>query len=233
MVDVNKLFDAHAADYNRILAEHLGKFGGDVDYYAEYKVRMMRKRLGQVPGRILEYGCGVGRNLPHLRRYFPEAEIHGCDVSAESLAEARRACAAGKFFLVGPAGTPSRAEFDLVFVACVFHHVPVPDRFECMRQVVGWLRPGGDVFIFEENPRNPITRRIVRACPFDKEAVLLRAEEMADLAARAGLELRELAYTLFFPAALKKLAPLEAFLGALPFGAQYCVWGRKTKKGDQ
>jgi len=50
--------------------------------------------LGKIPGepprRILEVGCGTGRNLAELARRFPAAEISGVDLSAPMLELARR-----------------------------------------------------------------------------------------------------------------------------------------------
>jgi S-adenosylmethionine-diacylgycerolhomoserine-N-methlytransferase len=41
------------------------------------------------PKRILELGCGTGKNLLHLARRFPHAEIIGCDLSEAMLARAQ------------------------------------------------------------------------------------------------------------------------------------------------
>jgi len=41
------------------------------------------------PRRILEIGCGTGKNLAELERRFPAAEIVGVDLSADMLAKAR------------------------------------------------------------------------------------------------------------------------------------------------
>ena len=38
------------------------------------------------PNRILEVGCGTGRNLPGLRRRFPAAQLTGVDLSEQMLA---------------------------------------------------------------------------------------------------------------------------------------------------
>jgi S-adenosylmethionine-diacylgycerolhomoserine-N-methlytransferase len=46
------------------------------------------------PARILEVGCGTGRNLLALARIFPRAQITGVDLSASMLAIARRKTAA-------------------------------------------------------------------------------------------------------------------------------------------
>ena len=42
------------------------------------------------PRRILEIGCGTGKNLLELARRFPSAEIVGVDLSADMLAIAQR-----------------------------------------------------------------------------------------------------------------------------------------------
>ncbi|MDI1313104.1 class I SAM-dependent methyltransferase [Prosthecobacter sp.] len=42
------------------------------------------------PRRILEVGCGTGRNLPGLRRLFPHAHITGVDLSEQMLAIAAK-----------------------------------------------------------------------------------------------------------------------------------------------
>ncbi len=51
-------------------------------------IRVAAKRLK--PRRILEIGCGTGKNLTHLARAFPEAQIVGLDLSADMIAKARK-----------------------------------------------------------------------------------------------------------------------------------------------
>ena len=51
-------------------------------------IRLAAERLR--PRRILEVGCGTGRNLTELARFFPEAEIVGLDLSAEMVRKARK-----------------------------------------------------------------------------------------------------------------------------------------------
>ena len=49
------------------------------------------------------------------------------------------------------------------------------------------LRPGGIAAIFEHNPLNPLTRRVVSNCVFDEDAVLLRRRRARGLLRQAGL----------------------------------------------
>eukprot|EP01037_Dinobryon_pediforme_P045039 gene45039-57258_t len=45
-------------------------------------------------GRVLEMGCGTGRNLILVARRYPKAEVYGFDISEEMLKTARAAVAA-------------------------------------------------------------------------------------------------------------------------------------------
>jgi ubiquinone/menaquinone biosynthesis C-methylase UbiE len=120
----------------------------------------------------------------------------------------------------------SDAVFDLVFTICVVHHVPLEDRntfFAEMRRVT---KPGGMNIIFEQNPYNPVTRRVVSNCPFDEDAVLLKPKESRSFLSDAGLTVVEQRYFLFFPWRGRVTTWLESCLSWLPLGAQYFVAAR-------
>lgn len=85
------------------------------------------------------------------------------------------------------------------------------------------LRPGGVAAIFEHNPLNPVTRRVVANCVFDEDATLLRRHTAARLLRDAGLRTTEHRYIAFLPFGGAKVAPLESALRRLPLGAQYFV----------
>ena len=52
---------------------------------------LIRRAAGQcTPHHILEVGCGTGKNLLHLGRLFPEAQLWGLDLSQHMLLRARR-----------------------------------------------------------------------------------------------------------------------------------------------
>lgn len=219
-------FDKFARNYDQILADSLHESGESLTYYSRYKVKLVRAAAGPHIDSILDFGCGTGRNVGFLRQAFPTARVEGYDISEQSLAVARDAHPDLRFFGASEvAGT--HAGYDLVFVSNVLHHVPPLSRPAWFAQLTGLLRPGGEAFIFEHNPFNPVVRRIVRSCPLDADAVLVRPGELETLLRRQGLAVLRQRYTLFFPAKLSRLSFLERGLGWLPLGAQYYVRARR------
>src|SRR4051794_25729670 len=83
-------FDDYAQQYDALLARDTGFFA-DTDYFAEYKVALAAHLIAGPVRRIHEFGCGTGRNLPIIARYFPGAEIWASDISSHSLELARAA----------------------------------------------------------------------------------------------------------------------------------------------
>ena len=102
---------------------------------------------------VLEAGCGVGAQTVTLARRSPEARFTSIDVSADSLAEARRRVAAA-----GLANVEFRQEdvfdlpfahesFDHVFVCFVLEHLSRPvEALAILRRL---LRPGGTITVIE------------------------------------------------------------------------------------
>jgi hypothetical protein len=82
--------------------------------------------------------------------------------------------------------------------------------------------------VFEHNPANPITRRVVEQCPFDEDAVLLYPAEVKRYLTHVNLRLLRHDYIVFMPRALAWLRPLEPALAWLPAGAQYAVLAGKN-----
>jgi len=217
-------FDDYTDNYNQLLRESTGFFSSSEEYFARYKIQLVRKLIRRSPKRVLEYGCGIGRNIPFLLTAFPDAHIEGSDISAASLEIARRDNPQINFFVEhdgGPHGEP----VDLIFVAGVFHHIPVVQRAEVARKLFDRLTPGGELFVFEHNPFNPVTRRIVDNCPYDEDAVLLKPTELKSLMGGASLNVEGSGYCLFVPPKLSALTWLENVLGWLPLGGQYWVRG--------
>jgi len=105
------------------------------------------------------------------------------------------------------------------------HHVP-PEEWPVftaeLRRVV---KPGGVALIFEHNPYNFVTRRVVSSCVFDKNAILLKPGETRALLKEAGFTKVETRYILTVPAANPALQIVDRLFGRLPLGAQYYALG--------
>lgn len=220
-------FDNYVENYNSLLREGTGFFSANEEYFARYKIGVLAQNAKNKPERILEYGCGIGRNIPFLREKFPNAEVQGSDISEASLEIARKDNVDVHFFIEND-GEDVRERFDLIFVAGVFHHIPPALRAQVMQKIFTRLVPGGELMIFEHNPYNPVTRRIVNNCPYDADAVLLRPSELHRLVGRAGFTERDSGYCLFVPPKLSALHWLEGALSWLPLGGQYWVKGVRT-----
>lgn len=221
-------FDGHAASYNELLRENTEFFAADDSFFARYKVDLVRRKCPGPINKILEFGCGVGRNIPHLRRSFPEAEITGSDISGESLKLARENNPYANFVMED--GQIRLGPFDLIFVSCVYHHIPEPERAEITRLLKRRLSDCGNIFIFEHNPYNPVTRRLVSKCLFDARAELLTLNETCRLMREAGLQVAARAYCLFFPPSWPFAAGVEGLLSRLPLGGQYYVQAAKNER---
>lgn len=220
-------FDDYTENYNRLLREGTGFFSESEAYFARYKVAILRREVPGTAKRLLEYGCGIGRNIPFLQAAFPDATITGSDISAASLEIARKENPGVDFF-VEQADTDVADPYEVIFIAGVFHHIPVGERAAVMRTLFQRLSPGGTIVIFEHNPFNPVTRKIVNNCPYDRDAVLLNPSVLKTLLFDAGLPVCRSAYCLFVPPSLSVLLPLEARIGWLPLGGQYWVKAKRS-----
>ena len=225
-------FDKFAEEYLATHKTNLAVTGESPDYFAQYKIVEVARRLKALrlcPERVLDFGCGIGNSAPHLRDAFPMAQITGVDVSEKSLSVARaRFPGAAEFQAYDPKGAPpGPAEgYDLIFSACVFHHIEPEEHVAIFRRLRERLAPGGVMAIFEHNPVNPVSRYIVATCPFDENAVLIPAGELARRQRAARFSHVGVTYTGFFPGPLKALRPLEPLLAKVPIGAQYYTLAR-------
>lgn len=103
--------------------------------------------------RVLEAGCGVGAQTVILAGNSPEAAFTSVDVSADSLAEARRRTRAAGYANVAFERADifalpfPPAHFDHVFVCFVLEHLPNPaEALEALLRVV---KPGGSITVIE------------------------------------------------------------------------------------
>jgi SAM-dependent methyltransferase len=216
-------FDQYAQTYDALHNESITASGESLEYFSAYK-RACLERLGApLKEPLLDYGCGIGNVTGALAETFEQ--VHGFDPSRESLRVARENVPRAVFH-EDFAEVPD-AHYASAVVSCVLHHVPHAEHAALLGRLREKLKPGGRVFVFEHNPLNPLTRRVVAACPFDDDAVLLYPWYAKRLLKDAGFRDVRLEYIVFFPRALAFMRPLEPRLGWLPAGAQMLVVGER------
>jgi SAM-dependent methyltransferase len=229
----NPEFDEFAEDYDAALAKGISVSGENKDFFAEGRVNWLAKcvtRLGFVPSRVLDFGCGTGSATPFLKRLPGFESLIGLEVSRKSIEVAEKLHGASNIrFQLSSEYAPS-GQVDLAFCNGVFHHIPPNERVAAMRYVRDALRPGGLFALWENNPWNPGTRVVMSRIPFDREAIPLSYRETMGLSKEAGFEIASVDFLFYFPRALKFLRWLEPLGVKIPLGAQYQVLTRKPGK---
>jgi ubiquinone/menaquinone biosynthesis C-methylase UbiE len=175
--------------------------------------------------RVLDVGCGIG--LTDALLVGQVRELHGIDISPESVERARASNPCVRYTSFDGRAFPlADASIDLAFAICVLHHVPLEQRATFAAEMRRVVRPGGVAVIFEHNPFNPVTRVAVSRCELDRDAILARQGETAQLLTRAGLRIERRSYIIFTPST-RWSTRIDRFLGWLPAGAQYYVAARR------
>ena len=226
-------FDAFCGHYQDDLDRLLGQVGSDTLEFARRKadwlVKLSLKHLGPPSTqRILDVGCGTGNVEIFLQDCFQE--VVGLEVAQSLLVEARTKVPRASFVgLAEGADWPfPDSQFDIAFCACVWHHIRDADLPPLCSKLARIVRPGGLVVVFEHNPYNPITRKIVRECELDRDIErLLPLKQVCQLLDDAGLRVVDRIFISFFPGKLRALYPLESLLTWFPLGGQYLVAARR------
>ena len=229
-------FDRFAQEYEQLHASVLTASGEGPAFSQPINRADMRRHLAAAgvsrgPLTLLDFGCGVGGSLPHLRREFPDAELIGADVSRKSLDIAeRRYPGLARFIGLNETGAMPlpEASADVVFSACVFrsysgggaspHPLRSSSRDEARRLLV-YLRAQSF-----EPPHAP--RRGCLCLRRERGAHRRNGAQKAHPGGRVSGCEDLLSHLL--PHALKWLRRLENALAWCPLGAQYYVAARRA-----
>lgn len=223
-----QLFDKFSNNYKALLDESLQLTGFDTDYYAAAKIRTLARlfpELRRRPIRFLDFGCGNGSLLQHITKFFPQAAYLGTDLSNEMIQQARVLNHRSDTFIEMDSELWKQGTYDVIFAANVFHHIPHTDHLKILKELRSLLTPRGKFILWEHNPWNPFTRKIVKDCVFDKDAVLVSPSQSKQLGRKTGFSQMRIVFTTFFPKSLKFMVSLEPWLGWLPLGGQYILIG--------
>lgn len=190
MTEATEHFDHIAAEYDRLLPEHVQS------HYRAKRARLIGPLLKG--GRGLDVGCGTGALMAALE---PFGVVTGVDGSA-GMVEVLRKSGRGEAVVAESDRLPfPDGAFDAVWCVAVLHHVADPDRVRrTLAEMLRVARPGGSVIVWDHNPRNPYWPILMRRAPQDigVERLIPEAEIVAGLRA-AGARSVEVRQSGFIP----------------------------------
>jgi SAM-dependent methyltransferase len=230
-------FDDYVDTYKKEIQSSIDFAGQDVDFYIELKanllVKLAEKQLGKLENiKALDIGSGVGLVDKFLRSNIKN--LYGIDVEEGVVEKAKVNNPGVNYRVYNGIKIPFEDNtFDLTFAINVVHHVP-PGQWESFtKEMYRVLKPGGIAAIFEHNPVNPLTRKVVRECEFDRDAVLLKHKQIKELFRKADLSVFENNYIVFFPYKAGIFRGIESLIKWLPLGAQQYVAAKKITNGGK
>lgn len=224
-------FDDYVETYKKEIQSSIDFAGQDVDFFIELKANLLLKLCERVFGntegiKALDIGSGVGLVDKFLVNKIKS--LHGIDVEDGVVEKAKKNNPSVDYRIYNGTNIPfDDNTFDLTFAINVMHHVPPALWENFTKEMQRVLKPGGIAAVFEHNPVNPLTRKVVRECEFDRDAVLLNHSKIISLFKFAGLSIFKESYIVFFPFKGGIFRSIESLLGWLPLGAQQYVAGRK------
>jgi len=221
-------FDEFAEDYRDTHNSAIKLSGADSDYFSEYKIiEVAKNEQHQETLKILDFGCGDGNSVVFFRKHFKESYIEGIDVSQASIdIAADKKIDRTKFQVFDGKIIPYENDsFDIIFTSMVFHHIEHKLHKAIISEIYRVLKPQGRFYMFEHNPYNPLTRRVVDQCEFDRDAVLLKPKYGKQIISLGGFDKFNLNFTIFIPRLkiIQWALRLENYLKWLPIGAQYYI----------
>ncbi len=227
-------FDKYVNDYRDIINKVSSISGEQFEFFIQFRLRLMKDRISKTPSlsntiKILDFGCGTGATERYLKEFFPEAGIFAIDSSAESIRTAKAMHLDGVTFVHSDEiNVPFPDEyFDVIYSNGTFHHIESAQHETFAKELSRVCRIGGNIFIFENNPRNPLMMGAMRKNPFDAGATAIYPERLHEIIMTADLSRKEICYYFFFPKFLRCFRFMEKWLCKIPFGAQYFLWAVK------
>ncbi|HYY37623.1 MAG TPA: methyltransferase domain-containing protein [Xanthobacteraceae bacterium] len=206
-----------AARYDRIAG--LIGFIDWLFFVPPYFRKRAAQRLGLRPGdRVLELGCGTGRNFPYLRQAVgPNGRIYGVDLSSGMLAKAQALCEERQWSNVELAQNDA-AEYaapepvDGVLFGLSYN--TMPHHLMVLRHALKQLRPGGRIVIMDGKVPSGAGGKL--ALPFG--LWLMKHTMLGNPLIKPWNDL----------AALADDFEMEEFV----FGAWYICWGTKSARSQ-
>jgi ubiquinone/menaquinone biosynthesis C-methylase UbiE len=120
-------FDEFANNYRQIHNKNIAITGVNSDYFSEHKITTIQCHEKNFTENlsILDFGCGDGNSYTYFQSYFPNCIYKGIDISNESISIAEKKHQnKSDFKTFNGIDIPFEEQtFDVVFIACVLHHI--------------------------------------------------------------------------------------------------------------
>ncbi|MGC6465131.1 MAG: class I SAM-dependent methyltransferase [Akkermansiaceae bacterium] len=96
-------------------------------------------------GNVLDFGCGVARQLLHFTRNFPEAKYFACDIDDSSIDFIQREYPQVEAYTSGfrPPLKYEDESFDLIYSVSIFSHLSMEDIPVWLEELARVTKPGG------------------------------------------------------------------------------------------
>lgn len=224
-----ELFDL-TQEYEAMLNRGISLSGEDMFFFIGGRLTAVQAWLqGKGPVlNCLDFGCGLGHTTKRLASSLG-AQCTGVDTSENALEMAQQGNGGPNIrYLSLSALDGDPTQYDVCYVNGVFHHIAPAERPDALALIHRKLRPGGRLFLFENNPWNPGARMVMSRIPFDRDAIMISPRQAGGLLRGTGFEIEAVRSYFFFPHSLKVLRFLDSVLCRSPLGAQYLTVGRKV-----
>jgi ubiquinone/menaquinone biosynthesis C-methylase UbiE len=223
------LFDRYDERYDQAVNDAIAFSKLKVDFFVRVKAAYMQDILAAHFGDpsgidLLDVGCGVGNYHPYWIDQV--GSLRGVDVSTKCIERAAERNPRVVYEAYDGDRLPfADRSFDAVVTICVMHHVDPQQRPGFVAELRRVLRPGGIAVVFEHNPSNFLTRRVVANCIFDEGVILQQHQETETLMRQEGFDVHPSRFILLLPAFTKLLRRVDGLFSRLPLGAQYFTCG--------
>ncbi|TCM58599.1 S-adenosylmethionine-diacylgycerolhomoserine-N-methyltransferase [Rhizobium sp. PP-F2F-G48] len=182
---------AHAGRMDRMYRTQRHIYDATRKYYLFGRDTLIDGLDAGAGARVLEVGCGTGRNLALIAKRYPQARLYGLDISAEMLISAEKALAGRAATLKTADATDFEARafgvegFERIVISYALSMIP--DWEKAIDAALDALAPDGSLHIADFGQQEglpPIARRILSAW-LTRFHVTPRARLMAVVTAKA------------------------------------------------
>jgi ubiquinone/menaquinone biosynthesis C-methylase UbiE len=222
-------FDPYNETYDQALNDAIAFSMLKSDFFVRVKAAYLQEILGahfDDPSKVdlLDVGCGIGNYHPHWIDHV--GSLRGVDVSAKCIQRAAERNPRVAYEVYDGDRLPfANRSFDAVVTICVMHHINPRQRPGFVAELWRVTRPRGVVVVFEHNPSNLLTRRVVSNCIFDRDVTLLPHQETESLMRKERFDVYPSRFILLLPPFTKPLRRVDKLFSGLPLGAQYFTRG--------